>query len=119
MRGVIVSRETIRLWVNRFGAHFADRILRDRPSAADTWDLDEVVIPVNGTKYWLWRAVDANGEVLDILVQPRRNAKAAKRFLKRLIAQFGAPRVVVTDKLRSYATLGRSKPWHRMRITGL
>lgn len=101
-RGVIVSRETIRLWVNRFGAHFADCIRRDRPSAADKWHLDEVVIPINGIKYWLWRAVDADGDVLDILVQPRRNAKAATRFLKRLIAQFGAPRVVVTDKLRSY-----------------
>jgi putative transposase len=101
-RGVIVSRETIRLWVNRLGTHFADCIHRDRPSAADKWHLDEVVIPNNGTKYWLWRAVDANGNVLDILVQPRRNAKAAKRFLKRLIAQFGAPRVVVTDKLRIY-----------------
>ncbi|WP_386684892.1 IS6 family transposase [Loktanella sp. R86503] len=101
-RGVIVSRETIRLWVNRFGAHFADFIRRDRPSAADKWHLDEVVIPINGIKYWLWRAVDADGDVLDILIQPRRNAKAAKRFLKRLIAQFGAPRVVVTDKLRSY-----------------
>lgn len=101
-RGVIVSRETIRLWVNRFGAYFADCIRRDRPSAADKWHLDEVVIPINGIEYWLWRAVDADGVVLDILIQPRRNAKAAKRFLKRLIAQFGALRVVVTDKLRSY-----------------
>jgi putative transposase len=67
-RGVIVNRETIRLWVNRFGAHFANCIRRDRPSAADKWHLDEVVIPINGTKYWLWRAVEANGEVLDILV---------------------------------------------------
>jgi putative transposase len=101
-RGVIVSRETIRIWVNRFGAHFADCIRRDRPSAADKWHLDEVVIPINGTKYWLWRAVDANGEVLDILVQKQRNAKAAKRFLRRLINRFGPPRVVITDKLRSY-----------------
>jgi putative transposase len=85
-RGVIVSRETIRFWVNCFGAHFADFIRRDRPSAADKWHLDEVVIPINGTKYWLWRAVDADGDVLDILVQPRRNAKAAKRLPKRLIA---------------------------------
>jgi putative transposase len=101
-RGVIVSRETIRLWVNRFGAHFANCIRRDRPSAADKWHLDEVVIPMNGTKYWLWRAVEANGEVLDILVQKQRNAKAAKRFLRRLINRFGPPRVVITDKLRSY-----------------
>src|SRR5680860_1910829 len=63
---------------------------------------DEVVIPINGVKHWLWRAVDVNGDTLDILVQTRCNAKAAKRFLTRLIAQFGQPRVVITDKLRSY-----------------
>ncbi|MEP3686505.1 MAG: IS6 family transposase [Sulfitobacter dubius] len=101
-RGVMVSRETIRKWVKRFGRHFADCIRRDRPAAVDKWHLDEVVIPINGRKYWLWRAVDANGDVLDILVQPQRNAKAASRFLARLIDRFGAPRVVITDKLRSY-----------------
>ncbi|WP_111735852.1 IS6 family transposase [Roseovarius amoyensis] len=101
-RGVMVSRETIRKWVNRFGRHFADCIRRDRPAAVDKWHLDEVVIPINGRKYWLWRAVDANGDVLDILVQPQRNAKAASRFLARLIDRFGEPRVVITDKLRSY-----------------
>ncbi|QFT95389.1 Transposase IS66 family protein (plasmid) [Roseovarius sp. THAF9] len=101
-RGITVSRETVRKWVNRFGLHFADCIKRDRPTAADKWHLDEVVVPISGVKQWLWRAVDANGDVLDILVQPRRNAKAAKCFLTRLIARFGKPRVVVTDKLRSY-----------------
>ena len=101
-RGVMVSRETIRKWVKRFGRHFADCIRRDRPAAVDKWHLDEVVIPINGRKCWLWRAVDANGDVLDILVQPQRNAKAASRFLARLIDRFGAPRVVITDKLRSY-----------------
>lgn len=101
-RGVMVSRETIRKWVNRFGRHFADCIRRDRPAAGDKWHLDEVVIPINGRKYWRWRAVDANGDVLDILVQPQRNAKAARRFLARLIDRFGEPRVVITDKLRSY-----------------
>ncbi|ASP23172.1 DDE domain protein (plasmid) [Antarctobacter heliothermus] len=101
-RGVTVSRETVRKWVNRFGRHFADCIKRDRPAAAEKWHLDEVVVPINGVKQWLWRAVDANGDVLEILVQPRRNAKAAKRFLARLIACYGKPRVVVTDKLRSY-----------------
>lgn len=99
---MIVSREAIRLWVNRFGGHFADCIKRDRPSAADKWHLDEVVIPISGVKHWLCRAIDANGDVYDILLQPRRNARAAKRFLKRLIARFDAPRVVITDKLRSY-----------------
>ena len=101
-RGVVVSRETIRNWVNRFGRHFADCIRRDRPATNTKWHLDEVVIPINGRKYWLWRAVDASGDVLDILVQPRRNAKAARRFLKRLIDRFGTPRVAITDKLRSY-----------------
>ena len=101
-RGVTVSRETIRQWVNRFGRHFANCIKRDRPNPADKWHLDEVVIPINGEKLWLWRAVDTNGDVLDILVQKHRNAKAAKRFLKRLIDRFGTPRVIITDKLRSY-----------------
>lgn len=64
--------------------------------------MDEVVIPINGVKHWLWRAVDGNGDVLDILIQPRRNAKAAKRFFGRLVAAYGEPRVVITDKLRSY-----------------
>jgi putative transposase len=97
-RGIIVSREAIRLWVNRFGSHFASCIRRDRPKPNDRWHMDEVVISIRGKKYWLWRAIDANGDVLDILVQTRRNAKAAKRFFKRLVAQFGEPRVVITDK---------------------
>lgn len=101
-RGVIVSREAIRLWVNRFGRHFADCVRRDRPRPSDKWHLDEVVITIRGKKHWLWRAIDANGEVLDILVQTRRNARAAKRFFRRLVAKFGEPRVVITDKLRSY-----------------
>ena len=101
-RGVIVSRETIRGWINRFVAHFAACMRRDRPRPNDKWHLDEVVIPINGVKHWLWRTVDANCNTRDILVQSRRNAKAAKRFMARLIAQFGNPKVVVTDKLRSY-----------------
>ena len=100
--GVIVSREAVRQWVNRFGDHFADCVKRNRPAAADKWHLDEVVVPIGGVKFWLWRAVAANGDVLDILVQPHRNAKAARRFMKRLMARFGYPRVVITDKLRSY-----------------
>ncbi len=103
-RGVIVSRQTVRQWVNRFGSHFAACIRRDRPAASDKWHLDEVVVPIGGEKFWLWRAVDVMGDVLDILVQKQRNAKAAKRFLVRLIGRFGTPRVVVTDKLRSYTS---------------
>ncbi|WP_120633722.1 IS6 family transposase [Ruegeria sp. EL01] len=101
-RGVIVSREAIRLWVNRFGQHFANCIRRDRPRPNDKWHMDEVVITIRGKKHWLWRAIDADGDVLDILVQTRRNAKAAKRFFQRLVSQFGEPRMVITDKLRSY-----------------
>ena len=101
-RGVIVSRETVRNWVTRFGSFFAACIKRDRPRPADKWHLDEVVVQIGGETFWLWRAVDANGDALDILVQKRRNAKAAMRFFKRLLASYGEPRVVVTDKLRSY-----------------
>jgi putative transposase len=101
-RGIIVSREAVRLWVNLFGSQFAACIRRDRPRPHDKWHMDEVVIPINGVKHWLWRAVDGNGDVLDILIQPRRNAKAAKRFFGRLVAAYGEPRVVITDKLRSY-----------------
>ena len=109
-RGVIVSRETVRSWVNRFGRHSADCIKRDRPVATDKWHLYEVVVPIGGVKYWLWRTIDATGDVLDILVQPRRNAKAARRFLKRLVTRFGTPRVVVKDKLRMlYQTDPRSR----------
>lgn len=95
-RGVIVSRESIWLWMNRFGSHFAACIRRDRPTAGDKWHLDEVVVPINGVKYWLWRAVDKNEDVIDILVQPMRNGKAARRFLKRLISQSRDPRVVIS-----------------------
>ncbi len=101
-RGVIVSREAVRLWVNRFGRHFADCIRRDRPQPNDKWHMDEVVIMIRSKKHWLWRAIDANGDVLDLLVQSRRNAKAARRFFQRLTERFGEPRVVITDKLRSY-----------------
>lgn len=107
-RGVIVSRETVRQWVNRFGSHFAACIRRDRPTPRDKWHMDEVVIPINGEAHWLWRAIDANGDVLDILVQKRRNAKAAKRFFRRLVKDYGRPRVLVSDKLRSYGVAVRS-----------
>lgn len=102
-RGITVSYETIRDWVTRFGSQFAAKIRRDRPRPADKWHLDEVVVPIKGRKHWLWRAVDANGDVLDILVQSRRNKDAAKRFFRKLFRRWGEPRVLITDKLRSYA----------------
>ncbi len=102
-RGVTVSYETIRAWVGKFGAQIAKRVRAARRQPTDKWHLDEVVITIRGKKHWLWRAVDSNGEILDILVQTRRNARAAKRFISRLIARWGMPRVIITDKLRSYS----------------
>lgn len=106
-RGVIVSYESIRVWCQRFGTQLAAKIRRDRPVPADKWHLDEVVISIRGRKHWLWRAVDANGDVLEILMQSRRNAHAAKRFLMKLMKRWGVPRVLVTDKLRSYGVAVR------------
>ncbi len=97
-----VSYETIRAWVAKFGSQYANVIRRDRPEVTDKWHVDEVVLPMKGKKYWLWRAVDSKGDVLDILVQSRRNKQAAIRFFRKLFKAYGEPRVIVTDKLRSY-----------------
>jgi len=101
-RGIVVSYETIRAWVGKFGAQIAKHVRTARRQPTDKWHLDEVVITIRGKKHWLWRAVDSNGETLNILMQTRRNARAAKRFISRLIARWGTPRVIITDKLRSY-----------------
>jgi putative transposase len=101
-RGVIVSHETIRQWCDRFGPRYAAALRRRRPQAGDTWHLDEVFVKINGERHYLWRAVDQDGNVPDILVRSRRDAKAAKRFLAKLMKkQRRVPRVLVTDKLRS------------------
>ena len=102
-RGISVSYETIRDWVARFGVQFAAKVRRDRPCPTDKWHLDEVVVPIKGRKHWLWLAIDANGDVLDILVQSRRNTAAAIRFFRNLFKTWGKPRVIVTAKLRSSA----------------
>src|SRR5882757_10927837 len=107
-RGVVVSYETVRRWCKKFGHTFADRLRRRRPRPGDKWHLDEVFIRIQGEQHYLWRAVDQDSVVLDILVQPRRDAKAAKRFFRWL--QKGlqyVPRVIVTDKLRSYGVARR------------
>ena len=102
-RGIIVSYETIRRWCDKFGASFASKMRRQRPRPGDKWHLDEVFIRIQGELHYLWRAVDQNGVVLDILVQRKRDAKAAKRFFKRLLRELPyVPRVIVTDKLKSY-----------------
>jgi putative transposase len=103
-RGVEVSHETVRQWAMKFGQSFANQIRRRPPAPGDKWHLDEVVISIAGQKHWLWRAVDQHGIVLDILVQSRCNATAAKCLLRRLLKKQGAaPRVMITDKLASYA----------------
>jgi putative transposase len=103
-RGILVSHETLGQWALKFGRDFANQIRRRIPAAGDKWHLDEVVITIAGEKHWLWRAVDQHGIVLDVLVQSRRNAKAAKRLLRKLLKKQGmAPRVMITDKLASYA----------------
>src|SRR5688500_17390352 len=107
-RGIVVSHETVRQWALRFGQEFANRIRRRLPCAGDKWHLDEVVIKIAGVKHWLWRAVDQTGMVLDVLVQRRRDKRAAKRLLRKLLKrQCRAPRVMVTDKLPSYGAAKR------------
>ena len=103
-RGIDASYETVRRWFLKFGLSIAANIRRSRPRPSDHWHLDEMVISIRGGKYWLWRAVDNEGEVLDFLVQRRRNAQAAKKLMVKLLKKHGfAPSRVVTDRLRSYA----------------
>ncbi len=102
-RGVVVSYETIRAWCAKFGQVYANQLRRRRPRPGDKWHLDEVFIRINGTIHYLWRAVDQHGNVLDILVQSRRNALAARKFFRKLLKGLRyVPRVLVTDKLASY-----------------
>jgi len=89
-RGVFVSYETIRMWVAKFGTPLAAKIRRDRPCPSDKWHLDEVVLKINGTKHWLWRVIDANGNVLDILLQSRRDTAAAKTVHAQTIQEMGS-----------------------------
>jgi putative transposase len=108
-RGVTVSHETIRQWTGKFGQAYANRLRRRRAQPGDTWHLDEVFITINGKTHYLWRAVDQDGNVLDILVTSRRDAKAATRFFRTLLTGLAyVPRVLVTDKLGSYQAARRS-----------
>ncbi|MGI4939718.1 MAG: IS6 family transposase [Janthinobacterium lividum] len=108
VRGIIVSYETVHQWARKFGQVFANQLRRRLPAVGDKWHLDEVVITIAGMKHWLWRAVDQNGTVLDILVQSRRDTRAAKRLLRKLMKrQCRPPRVMITDKLASYGAAKR------------
>jgi putative transposase len=103
-----VSHETVRQWGLKFGQSVANQIRRRLPRAGDTWHLDEVAVKIAGKKHWLWRAVDQDGMVLDVLVQSRRDKHAAKRLLRKLLKkQMRSPRLLITDKLRSYGAAKR------------
>ena len=107
-RGIEVSHEAIRQWCGKFGQDYANRLRRRRPRPGDKWHLDEVFITINGERYYLWRAVDQDDNMLDILVQSRRNKKAAKKFFRKLLKGLKyVPRVVITDKLKSYGAAKR------------
>lgn len=107
-RGITVSYETVRRWCLRFGPVYASRLRKRSGPAGDQWFVDEVFVRIDGKLRYLYRAVDQEGQVLDILVQKRRNTCAATRFFRRLLKQQGqAPRRLITDKLRSY------RPAHR------
>ena len=103
MRGVSLSYETVREWCLKFGQTYANGLRHKSPRPGDRWHLDEVFLKINGRLHYLWRAVDQDGDVLDILVQSRRDKKAAKKFFRKLLKRMQyVPRVIVTDQLRSY-----------------
>ena len=102
-RGILVSYETVRRWVNHFGPKIAADLRKRRPKPHTTWHLDEVYIKIDGRLVYLWRAVDAEGEVLDVLVQTRRNKRAALKLMRKLLKKYGfLPVKFITDDLRSY-----------------
>lgn len=108
-RGIDVSNETVRRWFLKFGGPIAANLRTARPRPSDHWHLDEIVIVISGKRYWLWRAVDNEGEILDFLVQRRRSARSAKKLMMKLLKKQGfAPTRIVTDKLRSYSTAFRA-----------
>ena len=107
-RGIDVSYESIRLWCNKFGPQYARRLKRRHQGFGDTFFIDEVFVKIRGKQQYLWRAVDQDGEVVDVFLQARRDGKAAKRFFQRLLKSHRKePRKIVTDKLRSYGVAHR------------
>ena len=107
-RGIIVTRESIRLWCIKFGAIYTCLLKRNHRGYGDTFYIDEVFVKINGKQHYLWRAVDQDGEVVDVYFQAKRDGAAAKRFFKRLLrSHSGEPRKIVTDKLRSYGVAQR------------
>ena len=118
-RGIDASYETVRRWVLKFGRSYADRIRRRRSRPSDRWHLDEVFLRIGGKTVYLWRAVDDEGEVLDILVQSNRDRKAALKLLRKLLKRQGyAPDAIVTDRLRSYGAALRDLGLADRHVTG-
>ena len=112
-RGLDISYETVRCWVLKFGPAIARRLRGARPRPSNRWHLDEMVVRIAGERMYLWRAVDHEGEALDMLVQRRRDSRAGLRLMRKLLRKQGfAPKLLVTDKLRSYASAFR-----RLRLT--
>jgi putative transposase len=108
-RGITVTYETVRQWCQKFGPAYARKFKKRQGRLGDIWHIDEVFITIQGERHYLWRAVDQDGDTIDILVQRRRNQRAAERFLRRLIkGQGGEPRWLVTDKLKSYDAAHRT-----------
>ena len=107
-RGIAISYESIRLWRIKFGPKYAKRLRRRHQGYGDTFFIDEVFVKIQGKQHYLWRAVDQDGDVVDVFLQRRRDGRAAKRFFKRLLRASGSePRRIVTDKLRSYGVAHR------------
>ena len=118
-RGIDVSYETVRRWALKFGRIIARKLRRGRPRPDGRWHLDEVFVSINGRQLYVWRAVDSEGEVLDILVQPRRDRKAAFKLMRKLLKKQGiTPATIVTDKLGSYGSALRELGVARLHDTG-
>jgi putative transposase len=118
-RGITVSYETVRRWVNHFGPLIAAVLRKRRSKPHTTWHLDEVFLKIDGRQVYLWRAVDAEGEVLDVLVQSKRNKQAALKLMRKLLRKYGfTPETVFTDGLRSYSAAARDLGLERRHRTG-
>ena len=122
-RGIDICHETVRAWWNRFGPMFAAEIRKKRSSSIRAhiqwrWHLDEVFVRINGETHYLWRAVDHEGEVLEVFVTKRRDRKAALRFLRKTMKRYGRPEVIVTDRLRSYRAAMREIGNEARQVTG-
>jgi putative transposase len=107
-RGTIVTYEAIRKWCRKFGQRYANQLRRRRSRPGDKWHMDEMFLTIKGQRHYLWRAVDQDGNILDILVQRRRDKQAAKKFFRKLLKGLSyVPRVIITDKLKSYVAAKR------------